>query len=158
MLSDTKGPFRPVILEMLKGQTGTKTIEAGGKKYTVAYAPLPSNQWSLGSVVSSEDVLMPIARLQAEMEQNTRSLLLNRALPIMAVVLMLMMILVTILTSRMLAPIQKLTGAVERVGAGEWDVKIPQESTDEIGMLAGTFPDDDFAVAQPGGKPGAARG
>jgi GAF domain-containing protein/HAMP domain-containing protein len=138
-LSDTKSPFRPVILAMLKGQIGTQTIEVGGKKYTVAYAPLPSNNWSLGSVVSSEDVLMPVARLQAEMDQNTRSLLLNRAAPIMAVVLLVMMILVTVLTSRMLAPIQKLTGAVERVGAGEWDVKIPQESTDEIGVLAQTF-------------------
>jgi len=140
MLSDTKSPFRPVILEMLKGQIGIQTIEAGGKKYTVAYAPLPSNNWSLGSVVSSEDVLMPVARLQAEMDKNTRSLLLNRAAPVMAVVLVLMMILVTVLTSRMLAPIQKLTGAVERVGAGEWDVKIPQgKRLDEIGILAQTF-------------------
>jgi GAF domain-containing protein/HAMP domain-containing protein len=139
ILSDLQGAFRPVILEMLKGSTGTQTVETNGKKYTVAYAPLPSNNWSLGSVVSSEDVLKPVASLQSQIDQNTRLLLINRAVPVMVVVLVLIVILLAVYTTRMLAPIQTLAGAVEKVGAGEWDVIFPQESTDEIGMLAKTF-------------------
>jgi len=44
-----------------------------------------------------------------------------------------------LLSKTMVDPIEKLTAGAERVAAGEFDSELPVESTDEIGILTGTF-------------------
>ena len=44
-----------------------------------------------------------------------------------------------LLSKAMVGPIEKLTAGAERVAAGEFDSELPVESTDEIGILTGTF-------------------
>ena len=44
-----------------------------------------------------------------------------------------------LLSKTMVGPIEKLTAGAERVAAGEFDSELPVESTDEIGVLTGTF-------------------
>ena len=44
-----------------------------------------------------------------------------------------------LLSKTMVGPIEKLTAGAEKVAAGEFDSKLPVESTDEIGILTGTF-------------------
>ena len=44
-----------------------------------------------------------------------------------------------LLSKTMVGPIEKLTVGAERVAAGNFDSKLPIESTDEIGILTGTF-------------------
>ena len=44
-----------------------------------------------------------------------------------------------LLSKTMVGPIEKLTASVEKVAAGDFDSKLPVESTDEIGILTGTF-------------------
>ncbi len=39
----------------------------------------------------------------------------------------------------MVGPIEKLTAGAEQVAAGDFDSQLPVESTDEIGILTGTF-------------------
>ncbi len=44
-----------------------------------------------------------------------------------------------LLSKTMVGPIEKLTAGAEKVAAGEFDSALPVESTDEIGILTGTF-------------------
>jgi len=44
-----------------------------------------------------------------------------------------------LLSKTMVDPIEKLTAGAERVAAGDFDSALPVESTDEIGILTGTF-------------------
>ena len=44
-----------------------------------------------------------------------------------------------LLSKTMVGPIEKLTIGAERVAAGDFDSELPVESTDEIGILTGTF-------------------
>lgn len=44
-----------------------------------------------------------------------------------------------LLSKAMVGPIEKLTAGAKRVAAGDFDSKLPVESTDEIGILTGTF-------------------
>lgn len=44
-----------------------------------------------------------------------------------------------LLSKTMVGPIEKLTAGAERVAAGDFDNELPVESTDEIGILTGTF-------------------
>ena len=43
------------------------------------------------------------------------------------------------LSKTMVGPIEKLTIGAEKIAAGDFDSKLPVESTDEIGILTGTF-------------------
>ena len=44
-----------------------------------------------------------------------------------------------LLSKTMVGPIEKLTAGAEKVAAGDFDSALPVESTDEIGVLTGTF-------------------
>ena len=44
-----------------------------------------------------------------------------------------------LLSKAMVDPIEKLTAGAEKVAAGDFDSELPVESTDEIGILTGTF-------------------
>lgn len=44
-----------------------------------------------------------------------------------------------LLSKAMVVPIEKLTAGAKRIAAGDFESKLPVESTDEIGILTGTF-------------------
>ena len=44
-----------------------------------------------------------------------------------------------LLSKTMVGPIEKLTAGAEKIAAGDFDSRLPVESTDEIGILTGTF-------------------
>ena len=53
--------------------------------------------------------------------------------------LLISLLLSFLLSKAMVGPIEKLTAGAEKVAAGDFDSKVPVESTDEIGVLTGTF-------------------
>jgi len=70
--------------------------------------------------------------------------MLNSQLFVMIVQALLVGLLISLLLSfllskAMVGPIEKLTAGAERVASGDFDSQLPVESTDEIGVLTGTF-------------------
>jgi len=53
--------------------------------------------------------------------------------------LLISLLLSFLLSKAMVGPIEKLTAGAEKVAAGNFDSELPVESTDEIGILTGTF-------------------
>ena len=64
------------------------------------------------------------------------SLLIMQAL---VIGLLISVLLSFLLSKTMVGPIEKLTAGAEKVAAGDFDSELPVESTDEIGILTGTF-------------------
>ena len=57
----------------------------------------------------------------------------------MVIGLLISVLLSFLLSKTMVGPIEKLTAGAEKVAAGDFDSALPVESTDEIGILTGTF-------------------
>ena len=53
--------------------------------------------------------------------------------------LLISLLLSFLLSKTMVGPIEKLTAGAEKVAAGDFESRLPVESTDEIGILTGTF-------------------
>jgi GAF domain-containing protein/HAMP domain-containing protein len=138
-LSEVTTEFASILAKMTAGSTGFETLEVGGRELFVAYAPLESAGWSLASVVEAERVLQAVAALQEELENSTRSLVLARILPVGGVILAVMAVIGLLLADRLADPIHRLASAAQQIGAGQWDVPLPQAGNDEIGVLSQAF-------------------
>ena len=138
-LTQIDTPFTPIVDKMIQAQSGFEQLELNGRSLFVAYAPLKSTGWSLGSVIEAQDVLAAIGTLQAELNNNARVLVLSRILPISAIVFVLVTLLGLFLTNRLVVPIQQLAAEAQKIGEGEWDINLPPTTNDEIGVLARAF-------------------
>ena len=155
--------FSEIVEKMVQGETGFATVAAGPGGQTgspagaerelfVAYSPLKSTGWSLGSVVAAEDVLQSVAALQQDLRDTTRTVLLRRVLPLGLAISAILILLAFFLTNRLVNPIQKLTEAAQQIGSrGGQDPNLPALQSpiegkilarnDEIGFLANTLTD-----------------
>jgi GAF domain-containing protein/HAMP domain-containing protein len=138
-LSKATTTFAPLLDEMMAGSTGFETLEIGERELFVAYAPLESTGWSLANVVEVETVLQVMGTLQQQMETSTRSLVLARILPVGGGILVFMALVGLLLTNRVSAPVRAMAAAAQQIGAGNWDVSLPQAGNDEIGVLSRAF-------------------
>lgn len=128
--------FQPVLAEMLSSQTGFKSITIDGEELFIAYSPLTSTDWSLGSVVRAGEVLASVFSLQTSLEASTRQGIMLRILPFSAVVMLVTIVVSLVLTNRTVQPIQQLAGIASRLGSGDWQTHIPDYPQSEIGALA----------------------
>jgi len=138
-LSESTTEFAPVLAEMMAGSTGFDALEVGGRELLVAYAPLESIGWSLANVAEADQVFQAVVTLQEELETWTRSLVLERILPVGGTILALVLVIGLLLTNRLAEPIHRLATAAQQIGAGQWDAPLPRAGNDEIGVLSQAF-------------------
>ena len=138
-LATSNSLFTPILDNMMAGKSGFDSVELDGRELYIAYAPLDSTGWSLGSVIESSDILQVITPLQNELQKNTRTLLATFILPGSLALFTMAIIAGLLFTNRTVDPIQKLAETVQKIGAGHWDVQIPRASTHEINVLASAF-------------------
>jgi putative methionine-R-sulfoxide reductase with GAF domain/HAMP domain-containing protein len=132
-------PFGEIFQQMIAGNSGFTRLEIGGRELFVAYSPLASTGWSLGSVVNAEDVLSAISGLETDLARTSQSIVLNQILPFSIVLFILVSALGLIMGNRLVQPLQKLAQAAQQLGAGEYDISLPSTQNDEIGVLAAAF-------------------
>ncbi len=145
--------FTGIVEKMVKGETGFAVAPLiSGRELFVAYSPLKSTGWSLGSVVAAQDVLQSVAALQQDLRATTRTVLVRRVLPIGIAISALLVLLAIFLAYRLVNPIQKLAEAAQQIGSrGSRDPALPAlqapiqanilARNDEIGFLANTLTD-----------------
>jgi GAF domain-containing protein/HAMP domain-containing protein len=138
-LSSTQTAFGPLIQKMMAGESGFGTVKVAGNELFVAYAPLESTGWSQASVVPAADVLHAVGELESELQETTRSLVMQRILPASALIFVLVLLIGLLLTNRVMKPIHKLAAAAQDIRAGHWDIEMPAPGNDEIGLLALAF-------------------
>jgi GAF domain-containing protein/HAMP domain-containing protein len=135
-LLENDNAFTPVLHAMQAGQQGLEQITIGNRKLFVAYAPLPSAGWSIGSVVDEQDVLQSVYAMRSEMNETTRSLLLGRILPVSLAIFAGVVVLGLFATNQQVKSIRMLANTAQKIGNGDWEARIDYQIGNEVGLLA----------------------
>ncbi|MCI0518938.1 MAG: GAF domain-containing protein [Chloroflexi bacterium] len=138
-LTQPQPAFAPLLTKMLAGETGLQTVTVAGRSLYVAYAPLPSAGWSLGSVIEASAITQTTLPLRESIRQSTRSLIFTRIVPITALIFLLVVATGLVLANRLVVPLRNLIAKVQKFGAGDYNVTIAYAGNDEIGLLAANF-------------------
>jgi class 3 adenylate cyclase len=118
------------VQNALAGEAGTEIVQGyRGVPVLSSYQPLaiPDLEWVILSEMEGTEAFAPVAALQ-------------RNMLIYSVILVLLVTLAAMALSRVFVrPIETLIRGVERVGAGDHNVKIDLDTKDEFGALAAAF-------------------
>ena len=139
-LSAPTESFAPVLIAaMEQGDTGFAHVSGNaGRDLFIAYAPLESTGWSLGTVIEADVVLQGVTVLQQNIADETTSLIIQRLIPTALLILLIVLVIGLTLTNRLVSPLRQLAIAAQRIGAQEWDAPLPVETNDEVGLLTRT--------------------
>ena len=141
------------ILDAASGECLAASDELGGEKLEQTANLLTARNGQVGDesdiAAGYMDVAIPISggdnsyiiyiRDNRSTVSSLNSELLIIILQALLVGLLISVLLSFLLSKTMVGPIEKLTIGAERVAAGDFDSELPVESTDEIGILTGTF-------------------
>ncbi len=114
----------------LEGRSGTRVIrDYRGVPVLSSFAPLRVRDldWAILSEIDLDEAYAPIHRL-------TRELVLSTALIMLAITVVVML-----LATSFVRPVNELIARARRVGSGEIEVEIESSSDDEFGELAASF-------------------
>ena len=99
--------------------------------------------WQLGAMKVNAAYILPtpIQILQRlwELRVPLFTVHLPATMAVTGIGLLISVLLSFLLSKTMVGPIEKLTAGAERVASGDFSSELPVESTDEIGILTGTF-------------------
>ena len=127
-----------VLAKMTSGQTGVRQVPINGVNRYVAYQPIPVIGYSLGIVISEDEVLQDFVETTATAEEQTRNTLFS-AVGVSLFLLALAGLAAYGIGSSITAPLGKLTKAAEEVAVGNLDTRADVTTNDEIGLLANTL-------------------
>ncbi|MBR3621920.1 MAG: SpoIIE family protein phosphatase, partial [Selenomonadaceae bacterium] len=138
-----------IVKSMTAGETGVEPVMINGESYYLAYSPIPSFGWSLGTLAKAEEIIDTAkeARLEADlltdkfihsMSASFRENLsdIGCMLPIILIVLLAFGALTA---KRFVAPILQITEGVREIAKGNLDKKLRLRTGDEFEELANSI-------------------
>lgn len=140
-LSETTGELGALIEKMTRGERGVSRVNIAGEEKFMAYVPLGESGWSLATVISTRTILSDVQSLRKTLTKDIAELTLTKLIPLAIIVLVIVTSLAFYLAYRFTLPLRQLTHAAAAIGRREWDVKLPQQRNDEVGILSSTLGD-----------------
>jgi PAS domain S-box-containing protein len=134
--SGQPGPLTDLVAEMdAPGAAGTRRLTLGDQEHLVSFATVDSTGWTMGVVVTEEEVLQPTLPLRAAIQAGNADVL--RQFAIFGCVLSLSTVLAGLLLHRStIRPLERLKGTVEAVSWNRLEMPVwDRRRSDEIGML-----------------------
>ena len=132
--------------DMAAGKTGVALVTVDGTDYYMAYAPMPSINWSFGTLIARDKVVAPasFAKTTILTQANNLSSSLNGFFlkNILHTILFLLLFTAIIFivskkfADRFVRPILALTNGVKRIAMGDLDKKLDIKTGDELENLA----------------------
>jgi len=133
-LADNKNlpELREIGRKMIRGEKGFAEIPyknyVTGKESWIAYAPVPSNGWSVA-------VVFPVDEFMADANKLYRSLM-----ELATIGLVIVFIVILLISRSITRSLRRLTKAAEQFAEGDFNVVLPPiRSKDEIGRLNNAF-------------------
>jgi len=127
-----------VLAKMTSGQTGVRRVPILGTNRYVAYQPIPVVGYSLGIVISEDEVLQDFVDTTETVEEETRNTLFS-AIGISLFLLALAGLAAYGIGNSITAPLGKLTQVAEGIAGGNLDLRADDKTNDEIGILGSTL-------------------
>ena len=101
-----------------------KTVSAGNERYVVCVNKLANVDWLIVSFAPEKDVTQVMLRLQ------------TIAVTAIAIGLLFVLIVIVLVVSNIVRPIQNLTGSIDKMAKGDFTVKIQSKGKDEIALIS----------------------
>lgn len=138
-----------VAANMTAGKQGLERVQFGDDLYYVAYAPVPSPNWSFGVSMPVKEILAPVAKTSAAivLETNRTSIRIaeqtERVVGVFAVLFCLLLAIVVLLSWRLARiitrPVDTLKAGAVALGSGNLDHRVNLVTGDEFEDLADSF-------------------
>jgi GAF domain-containing protein/HAMP domain-containing protein len=127
-----------VLAKMTSGQKGVRLVEINGSNRYIAYKPIPTVGYSLGIVVSEDELLEEFVETNTILETETRQTVFS-AVGVIAILLSIAGLAAYGMGNSFTAPLGRLTKVAEEVANGNLDARAEVKSRDEIGVLGKTL-------------------
>jgi GAF domain-containing protein/HAMP domain-containing protein len=127
-----------VLAKMTNGQTGVSLVEINGSNRYIAYKPIPIVGYSLGIVVSEDELLEDFVETNTILEAESRQTIVN-AIGVIFILLSVAALASYGMGNSITAPLDKLTNVAKQVAAGNLDATAEVTTGDEIGILGNTL-------------------
>lgn len=127
-----------VLAKMTSGQTGVRLVEVNGSNRYIAYKPIPIVGYSLGIVVSEEELLQDFVETNAILENETRRTIVS-AIGVILILLSISALASYGMGNSITAPLDKLTSVAKQMASGNLDAAAEVTTGDEIGILGNTL-------------------
>ena len=135
--------------KMANGESGLLPLTVYGEEYFVAFAPIPTVEWSLGVLVLKKDMLSSLQESQeyfiSQLAQFKDSLygeysfLLKVAIAAMLLMFLIIFLLSGRLSDRFVQPIHVMADGVREIASGDMNKKLDIKTGDELEHLAVCF-------------------
>jgi len=149
LLQSSNADLVKIVKEMIDGGTGIATLQLDGTDKYLAYAPILRTGWSIGIVMSIDEITAPVATTKDRIDTATADIAgrinkqINEMLLILVLasagIVVLMAVSATLLSRMLTNPILALNKGVEVIGNGNLDHRLDIRTNDEIQDLAGAF-------------------
>jgi len=127
-----------VLAKMTSGQTGVRLVNINGSNRYIAYKPIPIVGYSLGIIVSEEELLQDFVETNATLEKETRTTIVN-AIGVIFILLAVAGLASYGIGISITAPLEKLTLVAKQVAGGNLNATAEVKTGDEIGILGSTL-------------------
>jgi GAF domain-containing protein/HAMP domain-containing protein len=131
-------PVFEVLAKMTSGQTGIRLVEINGSNRYIAYKPIPIVDYSLGIVVSEEELLQDFVETNKIVEEETRQTIVN-ALQVILILLSVAGFASYGIGNSITAPLERLIKVAKQLASGNFAATVEVTTGDEIGILGDTL-------------------
>lgn len=148
-LENATGDYLEALKEIVAQPGGLTSAHVDGKLSYLAYAKLPTTNWSLVIVVEVDEIVQPAEETRKQIDQytteaqryisQTLSYVLIRLVITLAVSGMVILVFSYLISRTITNPIKLLVERVALIGKGNLEVRIDDRGKDEIAELAVAF-------------------
>ena len=138
--------FAKEAANMVAGQSNVVLLNVDGKEYCLAYSPMPTVGWSFGTVIEKEEIIKPVNKAKAIINEITKNithsieLLFSQHMKHLAFTIFLVLLWLLWISfkdsKKFVTPIVMLTDGVKEIAKGNLDNKLDIKTGDEIEDLA----------------------
>jgi len=149
LLDSDNAALVAVAREMVAGESGTAMLTLGDEEKYIAYAPVPSVNWSLAVVLPVDEIVAPAEETRALIVAATgeTGVHLNQEMDaakgmffVLFVALFVVVTILSVLFARIITrPVEELRRGSEAIGAGDLEYRVQIETGDEFEDLAHSF-------------------
>jgi signal transduction histidine kinase len=138
LLASSNSYVATVARGMIQETVGIRQAVIAGSEVLISYAPVETAHWSLGLVVSVEDITRRALMTASQIQEQTGKLI--RHMMIISTLLLIAVAVATFFAYRKITgPLNELVNGAMKIGAGDLGYRVRVESGDEIGKLSRTF-------------------
>ena len=135
-LTELSSEINDAFIAMTKGAKGLVRIKDERGDRIVAYAPLEGVGWSLATVVSTKEIFAEVNSLNKTLTEDAAKYTFLKFVPVGLIFLAAFSAIASLMIYRFTSPLRQLTSAAEAITQGDWDVEIPVQGSDEVGVLS----------------------